>query len=135
MPGKDVLLWLTGLSMLIFITSLIALPWLVARIPADYFSHQRREPASWKQAHPAMRRTSILLKNILGCVLLAGGLMMIFIPGQGILTMATGLILLDYPGKYALERRIVAVPFILRGLNWLRKTRHVPPLKVEKRRK
>lgn len=135
MPDREALLWLATLSIFIFIISLVSLPWLVARIPEDYFSHQRREPGSWKKLHPVMRTLYLVLKNLLGAVLLIGGLMMIFIPGQGILTMAMGLMLMDYPGKYAIERRIVAIPLILKGLNWLRKARQAPPLRVETRRK
>jgi hypothetical protein len=43
--------------------------------------------------------------------------MMIFIPGQGLLTMFVGLNLLDFPGKYQLEKRIVRVPPPLRAIN------------------
>jgi hypothetical protein len=54
---------------------------------------------------------------------------MLVLPGQGILTIATGLLLMDYPGKFRLERRIVATPMVLKGLNWLRAKANQPPLK------
>ena len=129
-PDGEVLLWLGLLSFATFIISLLSLPWLVARIPADYFCHQQRNPAPWKRARPAFRISALILKNLLGWILLAGGLLMLFLPGQGILTMAMGLILMDYPGKYQLERRIVRIPIILKGLNWLRRKRSSPPLKI-----
>lgn len=125
--------WLWGLgisSLLVFIISLATLPWLVAKIPADYFSHDQRRPTPWKQAHPLVRGLLLALKNILGWILLAGGIVMLFIPGQGILTMAMGLVLMDYPGKYVLERRLVSIPSIYKGLNWLRQKRHAPPLRL-----
>jgi len=71
-------------------------------------------------------------KNLLGLALLCGGLLMLFLPGQGLLTMAVGLLLMDYPGKYALERKIVSRPSILKGMNWLRAKGDHPPIKVEK---
>lgn len=125
--------WLWGLgvsSLLVFIISLATLPWLVAKIPADYFSHDQRAPMPWKQAHPLVRALLLTLKNILGWILLAGGIVMLFIPGQGILTMAMGLVLMDYPGKYVLERRLVSIPSIYKGLNWLREKRRAPPLRL-----
>lgn len=130
MPDGEVLLWLGLLSFATFIISLLSLPWLVAKIPADYFCHDRRKPAPWKRARPVLRVCALLLKNLLGWVLLAGGILMLFLPGQGFLTMAMGLILMDYPGKYPLERRIVSIPIILKGLNWLRSKRNSPPLKI-----
>jgi len=122
--------WLSLLSLFTFVVSLATLPLLVARIPTDYFCHQRRASGSWTTLHPALRLMMTGLKNLLGLVLLTGGVIMLFLPGQGILTMAMGLLLMNYPGKYRLERRIVGIPTILRGLNWLRARRGVPPLIV-----
>jgi hypothetical protein len=69
------------------------------------------------------------MKNVLGAMLLTGGFILLFIPGQGLLTMAVGLLLIDYPGKFALERRVVAIEPIFNGLNWLRSRRGIAPLK------
>ena len=56
---------------------------------------------------------------------------MLFLPGQGILTIVTGLIMSDYPGKFSLERKIASHPRILSGLNWLRKKAKRPNLKMK----
>jgi hypothetical protein len=53
---------------------------------------------------------------------------MLFLPGQGLLTMITGLLLIDYPGKFRLERKIVNTPAVLKSLNWLRAKAKKPPL-------
>lgn len=120
--------WLSLLSLLTFVISLVTLPLLVARIPADYFCHDRRIPNAWNNAHPVLLLLMMGLKNLLGLTLLVSGIAMLVLPGQGILTIAMGLLLMDYPGKFRLERRIVAIPAILRGLNWLRARKKVPPL-------
>jgi hypothetical protein len=57
---------------------------------------------------------------------------MLFLPGQGLLTMVAGLLMMDYPGKFALERKIALTPSILSKLNWLRSTVNRPPLDTEK---
>lgn len=119
------------ISALTFVISLLSLPWLVARIPTDYFCHQKRHPAPLKQTHPIVRLILLLSKNLLGWVLLLGGIIMLFIPGQGLLTIAMGLLLMDYPGKFALERKIVSNPKILNGLNWFRGKAKAPPLEMD----
>ncbi|MGD9984367.1 MAG: PGPGW domain-containing protein [Porticoccaceae bacterium] len=132
LTANQVLLsWLTAASVATFVISLVALPWLVARIPADYFAHHRRHAIPLKQRHPVIRWLLLIGKNLLGAILLTGGFAMIFIPGQGLLTMAMGLLLLDYPGKFALERRIARQHAVLSGLNWLRARTGAPPLVVD----
>ncbi len=114
-----------------FVISLLTLPWLVARIPNDYFCHRKRQPAPLKQSHPILRVLLLVAKNCLGWVLLLGGLIMLFIPGQGLLTIAMGLLLMDYPGKFTLERKIAGKPKILSGLNWLRAKANARPLEID----
>ncbi|HEB26426.1 MAG TPA: hypothetical protein ENI05_01440 [Porticoccus sp.] len=130
---QTLLTWLSVISLITFVGSLVALPWLVSMIPEDYFLHSRRYPAQMKQQHPVIRLCLLFGKNLLGLLLLLGGLLMLFLPGQGLLTIAVGLLLLDYPGKYNLERRIVAKKSVLQGLNWLRGKANHPPLKVDPR--
>ncbi|OUS02719.1 hypothetical protein A9Q90_09220 [Gammaproteobacteria bacterium 54_18_T64] len=123
--------WLAIFSALTFVISLLTLPWLVARIPCDYFCHQERQPTPLKHTHPMLRAIILVGKNLLGWVLLVGGFIMLFIPGQGLLTIAMGLLLMDYPGKFILERKIASKPKILDSLNWLRAKGGAPALKVD----
>src|SRR4029453_13617262 len=58
---------------------------------------------------------------------LAGGAMLL-LPGEGLLTIAIGLMLLDVPGKGRIERRLVQRPVVWRALNWIRAKAHRPPL-------
>ena len=63
-----------GISAAIFAISLLSLPWLAAKIPEDYFLHHRRKPSQWLSTfHPVFRVFIILIKNLLGLILLAGG--------------------------------------------------------------
>ena len=123
--------WLGIFSAILFIISLLSLPWLVSLIPEDYFTHKQREPSKWKTLHPLTRIVLLALKNLLGLVLLAGGIFMLVFPGQGLLTILMGLFLVDYPGKYQLERRIATSPRVLSSINWLRAKRGKPPLIAE----
>jgi archaellum biogenesis protein FlaJ (TadC family) len=119
-------------SAVIFVISLLSLPWLAAKIPEDYFLHSQRQPAPWQaNTGPIFRLLLMIVKNLLGLVLLAGGFLMLFIPGQGLLTIFMGLVLIDYPKKFAFEKKLVSIPAVLKGLNWLRKKAHQPPLKID----
>lgn len=123
------LLWWMGVgSAFVFVISLLSLPWLVAQIPDDYFVPKKRRPTQWKTRQPLIRLIILIGKNCLGYMLLLGGILMLFLPGQGLLTMITGLLLIDYPGKFRLERKIVNTPTVLKSLNWLRAKAHKPPL-------
>lgn len=125
---QHLLVWMGVCSAAIFFISLLSLPWLVSKIPVDYFSPEKRQPTEWKAQRPVMRLMILIGKNCLGYLLLLGGILMLVLPGQGILTIATGLLLMDYPGKFRLERRVVKTPAVLKGLNWLRAKANQPPL-------
>lgn len=129
---QEIFAWLALISLLVFIISLLSLPWLVARIPDDYFLDKKRHPAKLKNSHPVVRVALLIGKNTLGAILLVGGIIMLFIPGQGLLTIAMGILLMDYPGKFKLERRVAQNEKVLHGLNWLRARSHAPPLKIDR---
>lgn len=118
---QGLLLSLAGLSVLMFVGSLISLPFLLARIPEDYFVDPQRHSARMKSLHPVAYVSLRLLKNLVGWVLVLAGILMLVLPGQGILTIIMGLVLSDFPGKYTLERRIASNRRVLNGINWIRR--------------
>lgn len=130
---------LLGLLGLVGVVSLVAtillLPFLVVRIPPDYFRHQHRHPGSPGYRHPVVHHAIVLFKNSLGVVLILAGIAMLVLPGQGLLTLLIGLMLTDFPGKYSMEKRLVAQPGVLKAVNWLRgRSGHppvLPPLNLE----
>jgi hypothetical protein len=112
------------------VATLMAIPWVVTRLPADYFDHRQREV--WRQSNdePVAALLLGLFKNVVGAVLLVLGVVMLFTPGQGLLTILVGLLLMNFPGKYRLERWLVQRPGVLKSLNWLRENRGRPPFRV-----
>lgn len=124
-----VLGWVSALSALTFIGSLIAVPIIVTRIRADYFEDPYRHEPGLQRGHPAVYVTVRVLKNLLAVILVAGGVLMLVLPGQGLLTILIGVGVSDFPGKFRLERRLVALPGILAGINWIRRKAHVEPLR------
>ena len=67
---------------------------------------------------------------MLGAIFIVAGIAMIFLPGQGAITILIGITLTDFPGKYRLERWLVTRRPILRSINWLRERRGHPPLRT-----
>ncbi|NKN33765.1 PGPGW domain-containing protein [Marichromatium bheemlicum] len=120
--------WIAGLSIAVFLLSLLSLPWLVALIPTDYFAARTPRPSRLRRYHPLVHALLRLLKNLTGALLLLCGLLMLVLPGQGLLTILMGLILIDFPGKYRLERQLAANPHLLGAINWLRRVRGIAPV-------
>lgn len=116
-------------SLLCFFVTLAIIPWLVVKMPLDYFAERKRTaPVSGKLPF-GMRIVVLVLKNCLGLVIIALGIIMLVIPGQGVLTIVIGLILIDFPGKYRLERSLMQRKRVLKTVNWLRARGQKPPLK------
>jgi hypothetical protein len=57
-----------------------------------------------------------------------GGILMLVLPGQGLLTILVGLMLSDYPGKFKLEKRIIKTNLVLKTINWYRTKSNIPPI-------
>ncbi len=120
--------WLASASVLTFVGSLVVVPVLVARVPADYFAQAKR-PGTLAAAKPRAVRIALRVgKNVLGVLLMFGGLAMLVLPGQGLLTLLIGFMLVDLPGKYRLEKWLVSRPRVASGINWLRRRAGRGPL-------
>jgi hypothetical protein len=113
-----------------FVIVLVGVPWIVVRIPADYFAAGRRPTTPWTKMPPAVHWLLIVGKNLLGWIFVIAGIAMLFLPGQGVLTILVGLMLVDLPGKYRLERWIISRGPVLKSMNWVRRRAGRPPLVV-----
>lgn len=124
--------WFAVTSLATFIVSAVALPWLLTRLPEDYFDETSPTVRSTWPRQRALYWAWRLLKNLLGGVLLLAGFVMLFTPGQGILTIMAGLWLADLPGKRRWERSLIGRPQVLSSINWIRQKSGQPPLRVSK---
>jgi len=125
---KAVLWWLGALSVVTFVGTVVALPLVVARLPPDYFTHAQR-PARRRHSQSTGSRLLVRLgKNLLGILIVLVGVAMLVLPGQGVLTILMGLMLIDFPGKRGIERRLVQQPAVWRAINWMRAKAHQPAL-------
>lgn len=117
-------------TLVVLVGSVLLTPWLVARIPADYFAQEEAPEGGWSKQHPAGRVALRIGRNVLGVVLILAGIAMLLLPGQGVLTILLGFLALDYPGKRRLELKLLRRRRVLRLLNWMRRRAHKEPLRV-----
>jgi hypothetical protein len=111
---------LGGLSILAFLGTLLVIPIILTRIPADYFIRQPHRKKHTSGFYRTVHHFLLILKNIFGVIFLVTGFAMLFIPGQGVLTILIGISLMNFPGKRRLEKKIVQKPSVLSAINWIR---------------
>jgi hypothetical protein len=115
---------LGGISLLMFIGSLVAIPLIVTYMPEDYFLRL----STGKFPRKPLRQIGHIAKNILGTILLLAGIGMLVLPGQGILTIVIGLSLIDFPGKTRLQIRLIRISSVRRSIEWIRHKANRKPL-------
>lgn len=125
--------WLALISVLSFFGTLVLIPWVVVRIPADYFAgHKRPAKKRTYEKSPVVMVCVALVKNVFGALLVLLGLIMLVTPGQGVLTLIVGILIMNFPGKFALERWLVSRGPTLALINTIRRRRGRPPLRLER---
>ncbi|WP_229145872.1 hypothetical protein [Alcanivorax sp. 1008] len=115
---------LTAIGTVMAIASTIAIPWLILRMPAEYFV---------SRAKPAPDRSPLgwaiwMARNTVATILFVSGLLMLVLPGQGLLTILIALAVSTFPGKYRLERSIIRRQTVFKAANWIRQRYHRSPI-------
>jgi hypothetical protein len=115
-----------------FVVSTAIVTFILVKLPENYF-HSSHDRAFLVERHPVLRAVGIFAKNLLGLLLVGGGVIMSLpgVPGPGVLTILLGIMLLDFPGKRALETRIVSRPRVNGAVNSLRARFGKPPLLLD----
>lgn len=130
LSNQTLLVYLGVLSVVFFIVTLSVIPWLILQIPENYFAEPARRPMLETLNHPLLRLLILVLKNLFGVIFLLLGILLLVLPGQGLLTMLLGIIMIDFPGKYRMERWFIGHKSVLRSVNWLRKKGKQAPIKL-----
>jgi hypothetical protein len=120
-----------GLAVSMAAVSLIVTGVVLTRLPADYFINPKsRRPID---RHPVLKVLFVVARNAVGyfLILLGAVLSLPGVPGQGLLTILMGVMLIDFPGKHRIERWLIRRRVVLRSVNRLRARYGHPPLLVE----
>jgi hypothetical protein len=124
--GPGLLFFVTGYVIVALVTVLILVV-VIAALPETYFQDGVEIRPGRRGALNLVGR---LARNGIGLILIVLGLLLSLpaIPGQGVLTMLVGLMLLDFRAKRPLERKLVARPRVLDTMNRVRAWLGRPPL-------
>lgn len=124
--GSDLTLYLPYvtiifyLSIFCFLATLTSAILIVYYLPHDHFIPTRKAAELNGKSSVFFRIIIMPIKNILGICLLLLGLLLLVLPGQGLITILIAVLLLDFPGKQALKFKLVANMQVRRSLNWMR---------------
>jgi hypothetical protein len=101
---------LAGIGVVMSAAMIAAIPWVVQRLPADHFVRQ-------KSARPLAHT---LLRNAVGIALIGIGVVLLFLPGQGVLTILLGVSILDLPIKDRVASWLLQKAPVRQGLQTMR---------------
>ncbi len=120
-----------GATVASLVASVAATGFVLVRIKPDYFVVARR-PLPLEGRPWALRVGARMLLNLLGLFLIIVGaaLSVPGVPGQGLLTILLGVMLVELPGKRWLERAIVRRGIVHRSINRLRARFGRPPIEI-----
>ena len=121
---------MTLLSVVFFVASLVVIPWLIVQLPQNYFTSMDIEPYHPLGQHPAVRALLGIARNVIGLGLILLGIVLLALPGQGLLTIIVGIILTRFPGKRRFIYWLVSRRQVLDSMNWIRRRANKPEFEL-----
>jgi len=113
------LLYALGISsVFFFFFSIFFSLWLIEKLPSDYFLIWHKK--NYRHRHWLIRFLFYVCRNFLAVILLVAGIAMLFLPGQGLLTILLAFVVSDVAFKRRLLDQLIARDKIQRSLNWIR---------------
>jgi hypothetical protein len=116
--------WLGIMSILTIIASIVLVPLFIKHIPIDYFTNSKYHQIKLNNAYNIAK---FILRNILGLLLIIAGIIMLLTPGKGIISIIIGLFLMQFKGKYKLEKKLIQNDATFKTLNWIREKTNKKP--------
>jgi hypothetical protein len=104
---------------------------ILVKLPKDHFKSDKSKRVSG--ANATVRLLKVIGKNVAGWLLIALGIVLSLpgVPGQGLLTVLLGLMLVDFPGKHHLEQKLLSRPAVINSINALRGRFGKPALELD----
>ena len=109
----ELLKFISILSALLFILSIIFIPYLILRLPKSYFVRELFE-------RPSQNLILIFLKYIIGFLLIIFGLIMLVTPGQGLISILLGITLIPSTRRNKLIIYLIRLKGVQSSLNFIR---------------
>ena len=104
---------------------------ILVKLPKDHFRSDKSKRVTGSNA--TIRVLKVVGKNVAGWLLIALGILLSVpgVPGQGLLTILLGVMLVDFPGKDRLEQKLLSRPGIINTINRLRGRFGKPALELD----
>jgi hypothetical protein len=120
-------LWALGIWAATTALSLALVAAVVASLPINFFEGVPGPARRPLTTSGLLRR---IARNTAGVVLVAVGVLLSIpgVPGQGLVTVVAGLILLDFPGRHRVACAFARRPSVLGAINRIRRALRRPPL-------
>ena len=127
---RSVLLWVLIFVGTFFI-NLGIVSFILVKLPRDHFKSDKSKRVTGSNA--TVRVLKVIGKNVAGVLLIALGVVLSLpgVPGQGLLTVLLGVMLVDFPGKDRLEQKLLSKPSIINTINRLRGRFGKPALELD----
>jgi hypothetical protein len=124
--GANFIFLIVVLTTTASIAYFVVITYFITQMDKQYFVHRKTsEEGLNNHLHLTSMNRSVacaveIAKIILGIGLLVCGILMLVLPGQGLITILIGLSLLPFPGKDKMEQRILSRHSVRSTLNWIR---------------
>ena len=119
-------LWALGVWVAMTAAALGIAAAVVVSLPPDFFRDAApRAAGTWGWG--TLRRVA---RDAVGVLLILVGLVLSIpgVPGQGVITILAGVLLVDFPGRHRVACALARVPGVLATMNGIRRWLHRPPL-------
>ena len=117
-------------SVFLFFLSLFLLRYVILRLPEDYFI---KVSSISKSNSKSLKKIIVrIAKNALGFLLTICGIILLFTPGQGMITILIGLCLIDLAIVNQFKKKIINNSKVQKALNWIRTKKSVKPFNFPK---
>ena len=124
--NNQIIQWAGIVSVFLFFLSLFLLRYVILRLPKDYFI-----TASSISKNP-QKIVVRVAKNAVGFLLTICGIILLFTPGQGMITILIGLCLIDLAIVNQFKKKIINNSKVQKALNWIRIKKSVKPFNFPK---
>jgi len=127
MPTLETVLWAAGVWAATTAATFVIVAAVVATLPITYFLDEAAAAAGKRSAWWIAGR---IARNVGGVVLIVIGAALSIpgVPGQGLLTLLAGIVLVDFPGRHRAARALARWRGVLPAMNRLRAFLGQPPL-------
>ena len=122
MVSNDTLLLLGGISAAVAVALFFLTPLLIVFLPKDYLVHSLNSRSS-TASKSLWHLVKLLIRNVLACIIIFLGILMLFLPGQGLLSIIIGFLMLDAPWKKRILKNLLLskrAPLVISKANALR---------------